>query len=101
MGLLWPKKWEESALKDEENKALSLGYTLEDDNFHVTVRKNFSKRKKRMRLGQYLLLEQVRAQTPDPLTQRKLLSQVSGLYDPISLTTPVKQRRAILVRRAF
>ncbi len=88
-------------LKNEENKALGLGYTLEDDKLHVMVRINFSKKKKKMRLGQDLLLEQVRSQTPDPLTRRELLSQVSGLYDPIGLTTPVKQRGAILVRRAF
>lgn len=54
-----------------------------------------------MRLGQDLLLEQVRAQTPDPLTRRELLSQVSGLDDPIGLTTPVKQKGAILVWRKF
>uniref|UniRef100_G3N9L1 Reverse transcriptase domain-containing protein n=1 Tax=Gasterosteus aculeatus TaxID=69293 RepID=G3N9L1_GASAC len=62
---------------------------------------NFSRRKRKMRLCQDLRLEQVRAQTPDPLTRRELLSQVSGLYDPIGLTTPVKQKGAILVRRAF
>lgn len=88
-------------LKEEDNKALGLGYTLEDDKLHVMVGINFSKRKRKMRLGQDLLLEQVRAQTPDPLTRRELLSQVSGLYDPIGLTTPVKQKGAILVRRAF
>ncbi|XP_068507449.1 uncharacterized protein [Syngnathus scovelli] len=88
-------------LKEEDNKALGLGYTLEDDKLHVMVRVNFSKRRRKMRLGQDLHLEQVRAQTPDPLTRRELLSQVSGLYDPIGLTTPVKQKRAILVRRAF
>lgn len=88
-------------LKEEDNKALGLGYTLEDDKLHVMVGINFSKRKRKMRLGQNLQLEQVRAQTPDPLTRRELLSQVSGLYDPIGLTTPVKQKGAILVRRAF
>ncbi|RXN30024.1 gag-pol fusion poly [Labeo rohita] len=88
-------------LKDEDNKALGLGYTVEDDKFHIMVRINFSKRKKKMRLGQDPLLGQVRAQTPEPLTQRELLSQVSGLYDPIGLATPLKQRGAILVRRAF
>ncbi|KAI7792395.1 gag-pol fusion polyprotein [Triplophysa rosa] len=88
-------------LKDEDNKALSLGYILEEDKLHVMVRINSSRRKKKIRLGQDLLLEQVRTQTPDPLTRRELLSQVSGLYDPIGLTTPVKQRGAILVRRAF
>lgn len=88
-------------LKEEDNKALALGYTLEDDKLHVMVGINFSKRKRKMRLGQDLQLEQVRAQTPDPLTRRELLSQVSGLYDPVGLTTPAKQKGAILVRRAF
>lgn len=43
----------------------------------------------------------MRAQTPNPLTRRELLSQVSALYDPIGLTTPAKQKGAILVQRAF
>ncbi|KAJ8278530.1 hypothetical protein GJAV_G00088610 [Gymnothorax javanicus] len=88
-------------LKEEDNKALGLGYSLEDDKLHVMVGINFSKRKRKMRLGQDLQLEQVRAQTPDPLTRRELLSQVSGLYDPIGLTRPVKQKGTILVQRAF
>ncbi|KAJ8260443.1 hypothetical protein GJAV_G00182210 [Gymnothorax javanicus] len=88
-------------LKEEDNKALGLGHSLEDDKLHVMVGINFSKRKRKMRLGQDLQLEQVRAETPDPLTRQELLSQVSGLYDPISLTTPVKQKGTILVRRAF
>lgn len=39
--------------------------------------------------------------TPNPLTRRELLSQVAGLYDPIGLVTPAKQKGAILVRKAF
>ncbi|GAA6082860.1 uncharacterized protein LOC108183760 [Tachysurus ichikawai] len=39
--------------------------------------------------------------TPNPLTRRHLLSQVAGLYDPIGLVTPAKQKGAILVRKAF
>ncbi|XP_070408825.1 uncharacterized protein [Nothobranchius furzeri] len=86
---------------EEDNKALGLGYTIEDDDLHVMVAVNFSKKKKKMRLGQNLLREEVRTQTPDPLTRRELLSQVSSLYDPLGLVTPVKQKGAILVRRAF
>ncbi len=88
-------------LKEEDNKALGLGYIVDEDMLHVMVRVNFSRQKKKMRLGQDLLLEEVRAQTPDPLTRRELLSQVAGLYDPVGLTTPSKQKGAILVRRAF
>lgn len=56
-------------LKEEDSKALGLGYTLEDDKLHVMVGINFSKRRRKMRLGQDLQLEQVRAQTSDPLTR--------------------------------
>lgn len=44
--------------------------------------------------------EEVEVKTPNPLT-RVLLSQIAGLYDPIGLATPVKQKGVILVRRAF
>lgn len=62
---------------------------------------NFSKRKKKMRVGKDLLKEEVRTETPNPLTRRALLSQVAGLHDPIGLITPAKQKGAILVRKAF
>lgn len=62
---------------------------------------NFSKRKQKMRMGQNLLKEEVKVKTPNPLTRRHLLSQVAGLYDPIGLVTPAKQKGAILVRKAF
>lgn len=88
-------------LTEDDNKALGLGYTINDDKLHVMVAVNFSKKRRKMRLGQDLLREEVREQTPDPLTRRELLSQVSGLYDPLGLVTPVKQKGAILVRRAF
>ncbi|KAL3973928.1 GTP-binding protein [Sarotherodon galilaeus] len=88
-------------MRDEENKALGLGYIVEEDKLHVIVAINFSKRKKKMRVGQDLVQEQIKTHTPNPLTRRELLSQVSGLYDPVGLVTPAKQKGAILVRRAF
>ena len=86
---------------DDDNKALGLGYIVGEDRLHVMTSINFSKRKQKMRLGQNLLQEQVRPQTPNPLTRRELLSQVAGLYDPSGLVTPAKQKGAILVRQAF
>lgn len=88
-------------LSEEDNKALGLGYDPESDKLHLMVAVNFSKKKKKMRLGENLSRNEVRAHVPNPLTRRELLSQVSGLYDPLGLATPVKQRGAILVRRAF
>lgn len=88
-------------LSEENSKALGLGYDPESDKLHLMVAVNFSKKKKKMRLGENLSREEVRTHVPDPLTRRELLSQVSGLYDPLGLATPVKQKGAILVRRAF
>lgn len=38
-------------MRDEDNKALGLGYLVEEDKLHVMSSINFSKKKK-MRLGQ-------------------------------------------------
>lgn len=54
-----------------------------------------------MRLGQNLQKEEVKMRTPEPLTRRQLLSQIAGLYDPIGLVGPAKEKGAILVRKAF
>lgn len=78
-------------MRDDDNKALGLGYAVAEDKLYVMTAINFSKKKSKL-----LLQEQI-AQTPNPLTRRELLSQVSGLYDPVSLGTPVKQKGAILV----
>ncbi len=88
-------------LRDKDNKALGHGYLAEEDRLYIMTSINFSKQKKKMRVRQNLLKEEVRAKTPNPLTRRELLSQVAGLYDPIGLVTPVKQKGAILVRKAF
>lgn len=95
-GLILPNQ-----MKGEDNKALGLGYLVEEDKLYVLTAINFSRKKRKMRVGQDLLEEEVRGKTPDPLTRRELLSQIAGLYDPIGLVTPLKQKGAILVRKAF
>ncbi|KAL1254331.1 hypothetical protein QQF64_016560 [Cirrhinus molitorella] len=85
----------------EEDKALGVGYLVEEDKLYPMTSINFSKRKKKMRVGRNLLEEEVKRKTPNPLTRRELLSQVASLYDPIGLITPAKQKGAILVRKAF
>lgn len=88
-------------MREGDNKALGVGYLVEPDKLYLMTSINFSKRKRKMRLSQNLIGEEVREKTPNPLTRRQLLSQVASLYDPIGLATPAKQKGAILVRKAF
>lgn len=88
-------------MREGDNKALGIGYQVDEDQLYMLTAVNFSKRKKKMRVGKDLLEEEVRSETPNPLTRRALLSQVAALYDPIGLVAPVKQKGAILVRKAF
>lgn len=82
---------------DGGNKALDLGCDVEEDKLHVMTWINFSKK----RTGQNLSQEQVRRQRPNSLTLRELLSQALGVFDPVGLMTPAKQKVAILVWRVF
>ena len=50
---------------EENNKALGLGYMVEEDKLNVMVGINVSRRRKNMRLGQNLLQEEIQAQTPN------------------------------------
>lgn len=88
-------------MRREDSEALGVGYLVEEDKLYPMTSINFSKRKKKMRVGKNLLEEEVRGKTPNPLTRRELLSQVASLYDPIGLITPAKRKGAILVRKAF
>ena len=71
-------------MREQDNKALGVGYLVESDKLYPMTSINFSKRRKKMRVGQSLLEEEVRGKTPNPLTRRPLLSQVASLYDPVT-----------------
>lgn len=56
-------------MKREDNKALGVGYLVEEDKLYPMTSINFSKRKKKMRIGKNLLVEEVRGKTPNPEKQ--------------------------------
>lgn len=88
-------------MRDEESKALGVGYEPETDKLHVMASVNFSRKRGKMRTGVDLREDEVRGKTPNPLTRRMLLSQIAGFYDPIGLATPAKQKGVMLVREAY
>lgn len=53
----------------DNNKALGLGYVVEEDKLHVTSSINFSKRKKKMQLGQNLHQDEVGHQRKKSFTK--------------------------------
>ena len=71
-------------MRDEDNKALGIGYQVDEDKLYMLTSVNLYKRKKKMGVGKDLLKEEGRTEIPHPLTRRALLSQVAGLYDSLS-----------------
>lgn len=88
-------------MRDEDNKALGLGYEPSSDKLCVLTSVNFSRRRGKMRTGLDLRAEEIRSSTPNPLTRRMLLSQIAGFYDPIGLASPAKQQGVMLIRESF
>lgn len=88
-------------IRDEESKALGVGYEPEADKLCDMTSINFSKKRGKMRMGIDLKEDEIRSNTPNPITRRILLSQVAGFYDPIGLATPAKQKGVMLVREAY
>lgn len=64
-------------LGEEDNKALEVGYLVQEDKLFVMVSINFSRRKKKMRTETDLTEGEVEVKTPNPLTCRVLLSQIT------------------------
>ena len=73
-----------------------VGWNPKTDSFHFSVRINFSPRKKKIRTGSDLNINQIASEIPIALTKRMVLSQVNGIYDPLGLATPFTAKAKIL-----
>lgn len=75
---------------------LGVGYLAISVKLYIMTSINFSKKKKKMRLGRNLLEEEVRVKTPIPLTRRQLL------YEPdCQLVWPNRPCGACQAERSF
>ncbi|XP_060762681.1 uncharacterized protein LOC132872105 [Neoarius graeffei] len=88
-------------LTEEDNKALGLGYTVDDDKLHVMVAVNYSKKRKKMRLGQDLLKEQVREQTPLDHKGDPVKAEVCGAVFAARLENYFQKHCRIEVKRWY
>ena len=63
------------------------------------MRINFSPKRKKIRTGPDLNINQIPSEIPISLTKRMVLSQVNGIYDPLGLATPFTAKAKILLRK--
>ena len=82
--------------KSLNQKVLGVGWNPKTDSFHFSVRINFSPRRKKIRTGPSLNINQVTSEIPIALTKRMVLSQVNGMYGPLGLATPFTAKAKIL-----
>ena len=79
----------EIGIKGPNQKVLDVGWNHKTDSFHFSVRINFSPRRKKIRTGRDLNINQIPSEIPIALTKRMVLSQVNGIY-ATPLTTKAK-----------
>ncbi|XP_071519122.1 uncharacterized protein [Panulirus ornatus] len=72
----------------EVEKVLEMIWEPKKDQFSYKVRINFSTKRKKIRTGPDLTVEEIVQRIPKQLTKRMILSQVASLYDPSCLATP-------------
>ena len=82
-------------------KILGLKWDPKDDEFRFEVHVNFSPKRGKLRTGPYLCLESIPSEVPVALTKRMVLSQVSGIYDPLGFASPFTVKAKILMRKLW
>eukprot|EP00794_Sanderia_malayensis_P021204 gene21204-23286_t len=83
----------------DSHKVLGVGWDPTTDSFVFNVGVNFSPKRRKLRTGPDLTIDQIPLEMPLALTKRMILSQVNGIYDPLGLATAVTARAKILLRK--
>ena len=93
---------EQEKLKKLGNSVLGLGWNPPTDTIYVKFNVNLSQKGKgKGFLGPDLNEESLMLVDKRLLTQRKLLSVINGIYDPLGLVTPVTIRLKVAFRNLF
>ena len=89
----------EIGIKGPSQKVLVVGWNPKTDLFHFRVRINFLPRRKKIRTGPDLNINQIPSEIPTALTKTMVLSQVNCIYDPLGLATPFTAKAKILLQK--
>ena len=74
----------------KDNKALGIGYQVEEDKPYILASINFSKQKRNLRVGKDLPKEEVRPETPNPLTRKSFQETGGGKLTRETLDKPLR-----------
>ena len=84
------------SLKD--TKVLGIWWNPSSDSLYMKCKINFSPKVKKQRISPDLKSEDLPASVPPELTQRMILSQINGIFDPLGLLSPITVKAKILMR---
>ena len=90
--LLIPEEWE---------KVLSLLWIPSTDQFMFNVKINFSKKYKGVHAEPDITPQNMSNKLPNVLTERMILSQVLGIFDPLGLISPFVIKAKIYLRKLW
>ena len=78
-----------------------MGWDPQNDTFGYKVKLNFSIERRKVHLEPDLSREQVPTSVPAPLTNRQVLSQVNGVYEPLGLISLFTVRAKMMLRKLW
>ena len=80
-------------------KCWMLDGILKQIHFISVCELTFHPRRKKIRTGPDLDINQILSEIPTALTKRMVLSQVNGIYDPLGLATPFNAKAKIFLQK--
>ena len=92
---------EGSELYGSTEKVLGMGWFPLPDLFKFKFRLNFGERKGKVWLEANITREQLMKNPPSMLTRRMVSTPTAGVFDPLSLLTPVLLQAKILLRKSW
>ena len=91
----------EIQLDDANEKELGMTWHRKQDAFSYTAKVNFSPKRRNVRIGPDLRVEQLSTNMTVRLTKRMILSQVNGIFDPLGLASPFTIKAKMLMRKLW
>ena len=85
----------------ELERVFGMGWNPFKDVLCYQVKKNFSKKKRKVHTQPDLSQQEIPAGIPEMLTKRMVLSQVNGIYGPMRLVAPFTVRAKIMLRKLW